>query len=290
MPAGEPRRVGYLYVVPALAVYGAFLLFPLLHSAWISLFEWDGLTLGTWAGLDNYLTLFAEDGLRSAFGHALVLILFFAVLPVILGLVLASALHRSRVRGLAFFRTVVFLPQVVAMVVVAVAWQQILAPDGPLNAALRAVGLDALAHNWLGEESTALIAVGLVGTWVQTGLTVVLFLAGIGRISGELYEAARLDGAGVFREFRSVTLPALRPDIAVALTLTVIASLRTFDLVYVMTPLGGPGESTTVPAYEIYYRAFQAGQVGSAAAIGVTLTALVFALSAVVLRVAGGRR
>ncbi|MGW0519530.1 carbohydrate ABC transporter permease [Crossiella sp. NPDC003009] len=290
MAAGEPRRVGYLYVVPALAVYGAFLLFPLLHSAWISLFEWDGLTLGTWAGLDNYLTLFAEDGLRSAFGHALVLILFFAVLPVILGLVLASALHRSRVRGLAFFRTVVFLPQVVAMVVVAVAWQQILAPDGPLNAALRAVGLDALAHNWLGEESTALIAVGLVGTWVQTGLTVVLFLAGIGRISGELYEAARLDGAGVFREFRSVTLPALRPDIAVALTLTVIASLRTFDLVYVMTPLGGPGESTTVPAYEIYYRAFQAGQVGSAAAIGVTLTALVFALSAVVLRVAGGRR
>lgn len=290
MAAGEPRRVGYLYVVPALAVYVLFLLFPLVHSGWISLFHWDGLSLGTWAGLENYLTLFADGDLRAAFGHALVLVLFFAVLPVCLGLVIAAALHRSRVRGLAFFRTVVFLPQVVAMVVVAVAWQQILAPDGPLNSALRALGLDALAHNWLGEESTALIAVGLVGTWVQTGLTVVLFLAGIGRISGELYEAARLDGAGVFREFRSVTLPALRPDIAVALTLTVIASLRTFDLVYVMTPLGGPGESTTVPAYEIYHRAFQSGQVGSAAAIGITLTALVFALSAVVLRIAGGRR
>ncbi|MCK2243093.1 MULTISPECIES: carbohydrate ABC transporter permease [unclassified Crossiella] len=290
MAAGEPRRVGYLYVLPALAVYGAFLLFPLLHSAWISLFDWDGLTLGTWAGLDNYLTLFAEAGLRAAFGHALVLIVFFSILPVCLGLILASALHRSRVRGLAFFRTVVFLPQVVAMVVVAVAWQQILAPDGPLNSALRALGLDAFAFNWLGEESTALIAVGLVGTWVQTGLTVVLFLAGIGRISGDLYEAARLDGAGVLREFRSVTLPALRPDIAVALTLTVISSLRTFDLVYVMTPLGGPGESTTVPAYEIYHRAFQSGQVGSAAAIGITLTVLVFALSAVVLRLAGGRR
>ncbi|MGO1056336.1 carbohydrate ABC transporter permease [Crossiella sp. CA198] len=290
MAAGEPRRVGYLYVLPALAVYVAFLLFPLLHSAWISLFDWDGLTLGTWAGLDNYLTLFAEAGLRAAFGHALVLIVFFSILPVCLGLVLASALHRGRVRGLAFFRTVVFLPQVVAMVVVAVAWQQILAPDGPLNSALRALGLDAFAFNWLGEESTALIAVGLVGTWVQTGLTVVLFLAGIGRISGDLYEAARLDGAGALREFRSVTLPALRPDIAVALTLTVISSLRTFDLVYVMTPLGGPGESTTVPAYEIYHRAFQSGQVGSAAAIGITLTVLVFALSAVVLRLAGGRR
>ncbi|GAA2837133.1 carbohydrate ABC transporter permease [Crossiella cryophila] len=290
MAAGEPRRVGYLYVLPALAVYVAFLLFPLLHSAWISLFDWDGLTLGTWAGLDNYFTLFAEAGLRAAFGHALVLIVFFSILPVCLGLVLASALHRSRVRGLGFFRTVVFLPQVIAMVVVAVAWQQILAPDGPLNSALRALGLDAFAFNWLGEESTALIAVGLVGTWVQTGLTVVLFLAGIGRISGDLYEAARLDGAGVLREFRSVTLPALRPDIAVALTLTVISSLRTFDLVYVMTPLGGPGESTTVPAYEIYHRAFQSGQVGSAAAIGITLTVLVFALSAVVLRLAGGRR
>ncbi|MBP2472821.1 raffinose/stachyose/melibiose transport system permease protein [Crossiella equi] len=288
MAAGEPRRVGYLYVLPALAVYTAFLLFPLLHSAWISLFDWDGLTLGRWAGFDNYLDLVADTGLRAAFGHAVVLVVFFAVIPVCLGLVLAAALHRSRVRGLGFFRTAVFLPQVVAMVVVAVAWQQILAPDGPLNSALRALGLSA--PNWLGEEGTALLAVGLVGTWVQTGLAVVLFLAGIGRVPGDLYEAARLDGAGVLREFRAVTLPALRPDIGVALTLTVIASLRTFDLVYVMTPLGGPGESTTVPAYEIYHRAFQTGQVGSAAAIGITLTALVFALSLVILRLAGGRR
>ena len=102
-----------------------------------------------------------------------------------------------------------------------------------------------------------------------------LLLAGMGRISGELYEAARLDGAGPVREFLAVTLPSVRGEIAVALTLTVIAALRTFDLVYVTTR-GGPGNSTSVPSYEVYHRAFELGQVGSAAAIGVCLTVIIF--------------
>ncbi|WP_236808824.1 carbohydrate ABC transporter permease [Amycolatopsis albispora] len=285
MAAGEPRRVGYLYVLPALAVYGLFLLFPLLHSGWLSLFDWDGLSPGTWAGLDNYVELATEEGAAAAFGHVAVLVLFFAVLPVCIGLVLATVLHRTRVRGLPFFRTALFLPQVVAMVVVAVAWQRIFAPDGVLNAVLGTPG-----HAWLGDESTALLAVGVVGTWVQTGLAMVLFLGGIGKISGDLFDAVRMDGAGPVREFRTVILPSLRPEIGVALTLTVIAALRTFDLVYMMTPQGGPGGSTTVPAYEIYQRAFHGGQVGSAAAMGVTITLLAFAVTFVITRISGGER
>ncbi len=111
-----------------------------------------------------------------------------------------------------------------------------------------------------------------------------LLLAGMGRIGGELYEAARLDGAGPVREFFAVTLPSVRGELAVALTLTVIAALRTFDLVYVTTR-GGPGTTTTVPSYEVYNRAFQLGQVGSAAAVGVCLTLVIFVIAFIVNRI-----
>jgi len=284
-PPGEPRRVGYLYLLPAALVYGAFLLYPLLRAVHLSFFQWDGITLGQWVGLGNYRDVVADAGLRAAFGHALVLVVFYAVLPLLIGLVLASILNRARVRGLGFFRTVVFLPQVVAMVVVAVAWRQIYAPDGGLNDLLRAVGLESLTRGWLGDYTFALPAVGVIGTWFETGLVTVLLLAGMARIPAERYEAARLDGAGPLAELRAVTLPAVRGEVAVALTLTVIAALRTFDLVYVTTS-GGPGTSTTVPSYEVYHRAFELGQVGLAAAIGVCLTVVIFAITFGVNRVA----
>jgi raffinose/stachyose/melibiose transport system permease protein len=183
------------------------------------------------------------------------------------------------VRGLAAFRTILFLPQVVALVVVAVMWRMIYAPDGGLiNEALRAVGLGALAQNWLGDFNLALPAVGLIGTWVMYGLAMVLFTAGVQKIPQSLYDAARVDGAGPVREFFAVTLPGLRGEVAVALTLTTIAALRNFDLVYITTG-GGPGNSTTVPAYEVYRRAFESGEVGGAAAIGVCLAAVIFVLA-----------
>lgn len=283
-PPGEPRRIGYLYALPAFAVYAAFALYPLLKAVYLSFFDWDGLTLGTWAGFDNYTTVLTDERLRGAFGHALVLMVFFAVIPVVVGLALASVLHRARVRGLPFFRTVVFLPQVVAMVVIAVAWRRIYAPDGGLNDLLSAVGLDGLTRGWLGDYTFALPAVGVVGTWFETGLVTVLLLAGMSRIPGELYEAARIDGAGPYREFRAVTLPSVRGEVAVALTLTVIAALKTFDLIY-MTTRGGPGDSTTVPSYEVYRQAFELGRVGLASAIGVCLTVVIFAISFAVTRV-----
>ncbi|MFI6295009.1 carbohydrate ABC transporter permease [Nonomuraea sp. NPDC050790] len=277
-PPGEPRRVAYLFLLPAFAVYAAFLLYPIGRAVQLSLYDWDGLTLGTWAGLDNYAAIVADGELRAAFGHALVLMFFYAVLPLAIGLMLAAVLNHAKVRGLGFFRTVVFLPQVVAMVVVAVAWRQVYSSDGSLNALLEAVGLGGLARGWLGDYTFALPAVGVVGTWFETGLVTVLMLAGMSKIPLELYEAARLDGAGAVREFFAVTLPSVRGEIAVALTLTVIAALRTFDLVYITTG-GGPGNSTSVPSYEVYHRAFELGQVGSAAAIGVTLTLVIFAIS-----------
>jgi raffinose/stachyose/melibiose transport system permease protein len=265
---GEPRRVAYLYLLPAFVLFATFVLAPLVHAAWLSLFEWDGITPGTWVGLDNYKAVVSEADLRHAFGHSAVLLIFYAALPIAIGLLLAAAASRARIRGLTALRTILFLPQVIALAVVAVTWRLIYQPTG-----------------WLGDFDLALPAVGLVGTWVAYGLTFVLFLAGVQKIPQSLYDAARVDGAGPLREFFAVTLPALRGEIAVALTLTTIAALRNFDLVY-LTTSGGPGDSTTVPAFEVYQRAFRGGEVGGAAAIGVCLAAVIFVLTLGINRVA----
>lgn len=282
-PPGEPRRVAWLYLLPALLVYGAFALYPLLRAGWISLYDWDGLSVGAWAGLSNYTEVLTDERLRAALLHALVLMVFYAVLPLLIGLVLAGIMHRSRVRGLGFFRTVVFLPQVVAMVVIAVAWRRVYASEGSLNSLLSAIGLDSLTRGWLGDYTFALPSVGVIGTWFETGLVTVLLLAGLSQVPKDLYEAARLDGAGPIREFLAVSLPSIRGEIAVALTLTVIASLKTFDLIF-MTTKGGPGHSTTVPSYEVYRQGFEQGAVGLASAVGVVLTLIIFAISFVITR------
>lgn len=276
-PPGEPRLVGYLYLLPAFAVFATFVLYPLYRAVYISFYDWDGLTVGTWTGLSNYKDVFTDPELRGAFVHALVLLIFYAVLPVIIGLALAGLMARARIRGLAFFRTILFLPQVIAMVVVAVMWKMIYDPDnGALNRFLGVFGIEG--KSWLGDFSLALPSIGLVGTWVYYGLAMVLLTAGVQKIPTSLYDAARVDGAGAFREFLAVTLPALRGEIAVALTLTTIYALRNFDLVYITTH-GGPGNATSVPAFQVFSRAFESGQVGSAAAVGITLTAIIFVIS-----------
>ena len=283
---GHGRLSPYLYVLPAFVVYAVFLLFPLGRAVQFSLYEWNPLThVSRWAGLGNYRTMFADPELRSGFLHALVLILFYAVIPLVIGLLLAAILNRARVRGLGFFRTVIFAPQVIAMVVVAVAWSRLYGTDGTLNALLQMLHIVPSGENALGSEILALPAIGLIGTWVETGLVTILLLAGMGRIPRDLFEAARIDGAGAVREFFAVTLPAVRGEIAVALTLTIVAALKTFDLIY-MTTKGGPGTSTTVPSYQVYNQAFTLHQVGMASTIGVTLTVLIFLVNLVVNRIA----
>lgn len=276
-PPGEPRLVGYLYLLPAAVVFAAFVLYPLYNAARISLYDWDGLTVGTWTGLSNYADVFADEELRAAFLHSLILLFFYAVLPLLIGLLLAGVMARARVRGLALFRTILFLPQVIALVVVAVMWKMVYDPaNGSLNRFLGWFGIEG--KSWLGDFDLALPAVGLIGTWVYFGLAMVLLSAGVQKIPTSLYDAARVDGAGAVREFFVVTLPALRGEIAVSLTLTTIAALRNFDIVYITTG-GGPGNATTVPAYQVFTRAFETGQVGSAAAVGIVLTAIVFVIS-----------
>jgi len=273
----------YIFIVPAFTFYGAFLLYPLVRAAQFSLFAWDTISPAVFVGLQNYVDLARSEDLRNSFLHAFVLIFFYAVMPLAVGLVIAAILNRAKVRGMSFFRTVIFLPQVIAMVVVAVAWTRLYSTDGSINALLDLVGLGSWSRAWLGDYLFALPAVGLIGSWVETGLVTILLLAGMGRIGRDQYEAASLDGAGAIRQFFAVTVPSVRGEIAVALTLTIVAALKTFDLIY-MTTRGGPGTSTTVPSYQVYYQAFQLGQVGTASAIGIALTILIFGINLVVNR------
>ncbi|KGF01790.1 sugar ABC transporter permease [Actinomyces sp. S4-C9] len=266
-----------LMAVP-FAVYAAFMLYPLIRVFQLSLYKWDGLGYSTFVGFSNYIETFSNPRLLAAFSHALILIIFYAVIPLCVGLVLASLLTRSQIRGLGFFRTVVFLPQVIAMVVLAIAWRGIYAPDGPINGFLRAIGLGSLTRAWLGDFTFALPAVGLIGSWVSLGLVTVLLMSGMAAIPRDLYEAAMLDGAGRVRQFFAITVPSVRAEIIVSLTLTIVAALKTFDLVYVTTS-GGPGSATTVPSYEVYYQAFRIGEVGTASSLAVVLTLVIFLIN-----------
>jgi raffinose/stachyose/melibiose transport system permease protein len=281
---GEPRNVAWLYILPGLLFYGLFTLAPLLHTVELSFFDWDGLTVGHYIGLDNYREALSDPLVRDSFKHSAELIVFYALLPVVLGLLLTALLTRHPVRGFTFFRTALFLPQMIAGVVVAQAWVWLYADNGPLNEFLRDIGLGSLARPWLGDFTWALPAVGGIGTWVTYGLCMVLFIAGAQSIPSSLYDAARVDGAGAVREFFAVTLPALRNQVVVAFVLTTINALRSFDIIYNATS-GGPGTTTYVPSFYMYRNAFVFNRVGYAAAIAVILTAAIFALAGIVLYV-----
>jgi raffinose/stachyose/melibiose transport system permease protein len=277
---GEARRIGYLYIAPAFILYAAFNLVPLGQGVNTSFYDWDGITPGTWVGLRNYTGFFTDPAIRSGYIHVLILMVFYAFLPIVLGLFLAALLSRIRIRGLTFFRVLLFLPLVITDVVTAVAWTWVYDTHGPLNTVMKTVGLGHFipSQGWLGDFNTALPAVGVFGLWGSFGFCLILFLAGVMKIPASLYEAARVDGANAVREFFAVTLPGLRYELQVVLVLSVIGTLDTFDEIYVLT-YGGPGTATTVPAYLVWRRAFQSGEVGSAAALGITLMLIIFAVT-----------
>ena len=284
----KKRRDGtpLVLLLPALIMLVVFIGWPLFQLIIMSFQKYGREQIfgapPSFVGFDNFVTVFQDEGLRLSFVHAGVLMLFYAVLPVVGALLLTALISRAhRMRSMSFYRTVLFLPQVIASVVVGTIWVSIYSQTGLVNQVLRAVGLGSLARVWLGEYDTALIAIGLVGTWLNIGLCLVLFLSGVGNIPPELFEAARIDGAGRIREFFAITLPSLRGQISVGLTLTVVSALKTFDIVYITTR-GGPGTSTAVPAYEAYNRAFNTGQVGLAAAVALVLTVVIVAATVLI--------
>jgi raffinose/stachyose/melibiose transport system permease protein len=267
--------VGWLFVAPALVMYGVFVIQPLFLTVQYSLYRWDGVGPATWVGLSNYVTVLSEPRLLETLFNAFRLVLFFSLIPVGLGLVTASVIQRVATGRLGTIsRTVLFLPQVIPLVAAGIIWGRLLSLSGLVNQGFTAIGLGDLTRAWLGDFDTALPAVGIIGIWVLLGFCTVLLLTGMTKIETALYESARLDGAGWFQEFKSVTVPSLRHEIGVCITVTVIAALAAFDIVYVSTG-GGPGGATAVPGIQIYILAFLERQVGIASALAVVLVILV---------------
>lgn len=267
--------IAWVFIAPAAIAYASFVLVPLLMSFYYSFLRWDGIGKARFNGFANYITVVTDPELLQIIGNSFLLVLYFTIIPVGLGLAVASAI-RSHMGGTfgTVTRTVLFLPQVIPLVAAGIAWSWMFASSGPINQFLKAVGLETWARGWLGDFDFALPAVGVIGAWVLLGLCIMLLVTGITKIDPSLYEAARLDGAGAWNQFRYVTLPGLRQEIGVCVTLTIIQALAAFDIVYVATG-GGPGTSTTVPGLEIYRLAFAHRQVGLASALAIVLMLLV---------------
>lgn len=260
----------FLYVLPAVLVYAVFLLLPLLASLGISFTEWDGTSLPVFSGVSNYLRMFSDPVFWIALGNNAILMLFYTLLPISIGLLLCSFLYDTRNNSeRSVLRILFFLPYIMPMAVLGVVWRWLYNPAfGPIDQLLRAIGLPQLAMSWLGDFTWALPAVGLVATWYFFGFCLVLFMAGQQRMDPSLLEAADLDGSSRRQKFMRITLPALRPEVRIALLLTVIASLKAFDLVYVMTQ-GGPGTSTMVTNIFMYKQGFDLHYFGYASSVAV---------------------
>jgi raffinose/stachyose/melibiose transport system permease protein len=256
-------------------MYAAFVLVPFLLTIVYSFHRWNGIGPMTWVGLKNYVTVFQVPDLIGTIFHAFWLVVWFSFIPVGLGLIVASVINRVAAGWFGeIARTVLFLPQVIALVAAGIIWGWLFSLSGLVNQFLRIIGLGSITRAWLGDFDWALPAVGVIGVWVLLGFCTVLLSTSIAKIDPALYESARIEGSNWFREFVSITVPLLKHDIGVCLTVTVIAALATFDIVYVATA-GGPGNATSVPGLQIYILAFSQRNIGLASALAVMLMILV---------------
>lgn len=284
---------GYVpYLLPGLLLFTAVIGVPFLMNIGTSFTEWTGVGRPEWIGLGNYRELAKDDQFWASFGHNAVVIVGMAILPTMIGLVLASLLtdvidRHFGPRTASVLRACIYLPQVLPIVIAGIVWSWLLAPEGgAVNRLLEAVGLGSLAHDWLGDPSTALWSVIAVMVWIQIGFPLVIFMSGLQRVDPALYEAAEIDGASWARRFWHVTIPQIRPEIFVVLLWTTIAALKVFAHIFVLTK-GGPGGATNVPAYYSYVHFFERSEVGYGSAIATVLTLAIIALTIVFLRMQG---
>ncbi len=272
-------RGNILFVLPGIVVYGVFVFLPILAAIAISLTDWNGLSLPVFIGLGNYAALFEDPDFYTALGNSAKFLFFYCVMPIAIGLVLAAMVSSFAQKERLALRTFLFLPYIMPTAVLGIIFQWLFNPAfGPFNQFLKAVGLGALAKPWLGDFHFALPAVGSVATWYFFGFCMVVFLTGMQRTDPSLYDAAKVDGANAWQGFRHVTVPDLRPEVRLLLLLTVIASIKSFDLIFTMTR-GGPGKATLVPNIYMYELGFHLNRFGYAAAVAIVGAALVFAVN-----------
>lgn len=264
------------FVLVPFAVESIWVFWPALQGFWFSLTRWDGMSSPAFVGADNYVALAGDATFRGALVNTVIWLVLFGGLSVLGGFGMALVLQKER-RGVGFYRAALFTPVVFSLVVTALVWRVFYQPDGIADTLLRAVGLEQLIRPWLADPHTALYAVILPALWRQIGYVMVLFLAGLKAIDPALHEAARMDGANSWQRLRHVTIPQLRGVNAVVLSVIVIDSLRSFDIVWSLTK-GGPYHSSELLSTYMYSTAFQSLRLGYASAIAVVIFVLALAV------------
>jgi multiple sugar transport system permease protein len=271
--------VGVGFVAPSTLVIAVVVALPILMSLYYSFTDFSLLGGATWAGLDNYVKLLSDEGFRRALWQTAVYTVISVPLQTILALMIADILvrrFRNRLGGVV--RSILFIPVMASLVLTGTVWRYLLAYNGgAVNEILGLFGIPAT--DWLGQSSTALVAIALVTVWKNVGYFLIIYYAGILDIPEDQYEASALDGAGPFRQLVSITMPALRPVTLLVVVLGTIWSFQVFDLIYMMTG-GGPGGSTSTLVYEIYQAGFKEFQMGYASAMSVVLFVIILAASA----------
>jgi raffinose/stachyose/melibiose transport system permease protein len=270
---------GLILLAPALIVYCAFAVYPMLNVVVLSFTRWNGLTAAPhFVGFDNYVAVFTQDPVFwTAVRNTVLWTAMSVVFPPTIGFLLALSLNQN-VPGRGPLRALFYMPVIIAPIAVATMWRWMYDPFfGLFNAVLTALGLQGLIQDWLGDRDIALYSMFVAYVWQTVGFSLVLFLAGLQNVSPTLIEASRVDGASRFQVFRYVTLPAVRPSITIVLILSIINSLKAFDIVYGMTQ-GGPAQSTQMLALWAFTQAMQLGDFGRGAAISVVLLLITTAI------------
>ena len=277
------RNTGWVifFLAPSAVPLLAFTIVPMLTSAWVSLHEWNLIKPMTWVGLDNYRHLLSDAATRDVFWHTLLYVAGYLPLVYAGGLGLALALNR-RMPAQAFFRAAYFLPVVTSWVVVALVWKWLLNPsNGLVNHLLGAVGLGQ--PGWWTDPGWAMASVVLASAWKDLGFVMVILLAGLQAIPGDVLEAASVDGASGWRRFWRITLPLLSPSTFFVVVISLINGFQVFDQVFVMTG-GGPDDASQVVVGRIYDLTFRYGRAGEASALSWLLFALILLITALQIR------
>ena len=273
------------FLLPSAIPLTLFVLGPMVAAAWISLHEWNLISAMEWVGLDNFAGLLADPATGEVFLHTVYYIVGYLPLVYVGGLALALSLN-TRLKGRSFLRGVYFLPVVTSWIVVALVWRWLLNPStGVVNTALSWFGIDG--PGWWTDPVWAMPSIILASAWKDLGFVMVILLAGLQSINPDLYDAAKVDGAGAWRRLVSVTLPLLSPSTFFVLVISLINGFQVFDQVFAMTG-GGPGRSTQVVVQQVYDLTFRYGAAGEASALSWMLFAVILAVTAI--QILGQRR
>lgn len=273
----KKNKMSVGFLMPAFIIYTALLVIPILMAFYFSMFKWNGFGEMEFLGFKNYADVFHDARLGNAVLNTLIISVTVIVAVNVLGLFLAMLVnHASRKSNV--FRTIFFVPFVLSTVAISFVWKSIFSYNGVLNGLLTALGQDSLIGNWIGEKGSAIVCIIIVEIWRTLGYHMMLYLAALQTVPGELYEACTVDGGSRWDKFRNVTLPLIVPGMSVSILMSIINELRMYDVVKIMTD-GGPGYDTETIVYNIVAQGFSNSMVGYSSAIAVVLFIAIGAVS-----------